>query len=122
MKQTPRGGLSLDGDIKRALAAFPPIWSHPQARSPHYLTDSELRVLKLIRLGMTNNEIGEALFISSATVREHAKKIYSKCDIKGRARLAVLAFTIWDRGLWVDSQRVRQTAVAEERANSNLVI
>ncbi len=112
----PPARFALEDDIKRALEAFPPIWSHPSARGPHYLTDKELSILKMIRLGMTNKEIGEALFISPLTVRHHTKSIHSKCDVKGRARLAVTAFTIWDRGLWVEPRETRDAVVSETRA------
>jgi len=109
--------FNLDEAIKRALEAFPPIWAHPTERGPHYLTDAEVRVLKLLRLGMTNQEIGDALYISPVTVRTHVKRIHAKCDIKGRARLAVTAFMIWDRGL--DRERAkaleRDQAIAEGR-------
>lgn len=109
--------FNLDEAIKRALEAFPPIWAPATERGPHYLTDAELRVLKLLRLGMTNQEIGDALYISPVTVRTHVKRIHAKCDVKGRARLAVTAFMIWDRGL--DRERAkaleRGQAIAEGR-------
>ena len=112
----PLTRFALEDDIKRALEAFPPIWVPPTERAPYYLTEAELQVLKLLRLGMTNQEIGDALYISPLTVRTHVKRIHSKCDVKGRARLAVTAFTIWDRGLWVEPGEKRQAVVAGMRA------
>jgi DNA-binding CsgD family transcriptional regulator len=46
----------------------------------------------MIALGKTNQEIGDALFIHASTVRTHVKKIHSKCDVKGRPRLAIAAY------------------------------
>lgn len=108
---------ALDEAIKRALEAFLPIWSPATDRSPHYLTEAEVRVLKLLRLGMTNKEIGDALYISPVTVRTHVKRIHSKCGIAGRALLAVTAFMIWDRGLDKEQTNAaaRARAVAEGR-------
>lgn len=58
----------------------------------HTLTQSEFRVFRLLGLGLTNQEIAESLFISPLTVRTHVKRIHSKCDIKGRAKLALAAY------------------------------
>jgi RNA polymerase sigma factor (sigma-70 family) len=58
----------------------------------HTLTQSEFKVFRLLGLGLTNQEIAEILFISPLTVRTHVKRIHAKCDIKGRAKLALAAY------------------------------
>ncbi|HDT14437.1 MAG TPA: LuxR family transcriptional regulator [Candidatus Aminicenantes bacterium] len=58
----------------------------------HTLTQSEFRVFRLLGLGLTNQEIAESLFISPLTVRTHVKRIHAKCDIQGRAKLALAAY------------------------------
>ena len=58
----------------------------------HTLTQSEFRVFRLLGLGLTNQEIAGSLFISPLTVRTHVKRIHAKCDIKGRAKLALAAY------------------------------
>jgi RNA polymerase sigma factor (sigma-70 family) len=58
----------------------------------HTLTPSEFKVFRLLGLGLTNQEIAESLFISPLTVRTHVKRIHAKCDIKGRAKLALTAY------------------------------
>jgi RNA polymerase sigma factor (sigma-70 family) len=58
----------------------------------HTLTQSEFKVFRLLGLGLTNQEIAETLFISPLTVRTHVKRIHAKCDIKGRAKLALAAY------------------------------
>ena len=51
------------------------------------LTDRENEVLGLILSGKSNKEIAGALFISENTVKTHARSIYSKYDVGGRAEL-----------------------------------
>jgi len=58
----------------------------------HTLTPSEFKVFRLLGLGLTNQEIAETLFISPLTVRTHVKRIHAKCDIQGRAKLALAAY------------------------------
>jgi len=51
----------------------------------------------MIGLGKTNEEIATALFIHPTTVRTHAKRLHAKCDIKGRALLAIAAYKFYER-------------------------
>ncbi|WP_309137385.1 LuxR C-terminal-related transcriptional regulator [Pseudomonas sp. LS44] len=50
------------------------------------LTGRELAVLKLLAEGLSNQEIGSALFISLNTVKTHTKKINTKLDVKRRTQ------------------------------------
>lgn len=54
------------------------------------LTGREQEVLQLILLGKSNREIAEILCISESTVKTHARSIYSKYDVSGRAELISL--------------------------------
>ena len=54
------------------------------AGSPEQLTRREKEVLALLVGRLTNKEIGERLFISTATVKRHAHNIYEKLNVKGR--------------------------------------
>jgi RNA polymerase sigma factor (sigma-70 family) len=58
----------------------------------HTLTQSEFKVFRLLGLGLTNQEIAESLYISPLTVRTHVKRIHAKCEIHGRAKLALAAY------------------------------
>jgi len=58
----------------------------------HTLTQSEFKVFRLLGFGLSNQEIAETLFISPLTVRTHVKRIHAKCDIVGRAKLALAAY------------------------------
>ncbi|NOU48091.1 MAG: helix-turn-helix transcriptional regulator [Bacteroidales bacterium] len=62
---------------------------HPQQSSS--LTERENSILKLIALGLTNNDIGEKLFISTHTVMTHRKNITRKLGIKTVSGLTVFA-------------------------------
>ena len=46
------------------------------------LTPRELEIITLLALGYQNNEIGEQLFISKATVEQHRKNLKRKLNIK----------------------------------------
>ena len=51
------------------------------------LTPSEQRVAELAASGMTNRDIGAAVFISPKTVDAHLARIYRKLGIHTRAEL-----------------------------------
>lgn len=55
------------------------------------LTDRELEILQLIVEGLSNNAIGETLFISLGTVKTHVRNILSKLCADDRTQAAVLA-------------------------------
>lgn len=57
----------------------------------HDLTDRELEVLALIVKGLNNTEIGERLFISTSTVKNHVSNILSKLNAVTRSEAAALA-------------------------------
>ena len=65
----------------------------------HTLTPAEFKVFRLLGLGLTNQEIADGLYISPLTVRTHVKKLHAKCDIKGRAKLALIAYQVCYREL-----------------------
>jgi LuxR family maltose regulon positive regulatory protein len=48
------------------------------------LTDREREVIRLLALRLTNNEIGEDLFISPITVKHHVANIAGKLGVAGR--------------------------------------
>ena len=48
------------------------------------LTKREIEIVKLIGQGLSNNQIGERLFISPRTVRTHIDNIMTKTDSENR--------------------------------------
>ena len=55
------------------------------------LTNRELEVLKLLSVGMFNNEIAEDLSISERTVKNHVSNIFKKLEVTDRTQAAVFA-------------------------------
>lgn len=55
------------------------------------LTSRELEVLKLIVAGKSNKDIGNALFISEATVKTHVNSLLSKLGVEDRTQAATTA-------------------------------
>lgn len=55
------------------------------------LSDREAEILAQIVAGKTNQEIGDALFISEKTVRNHITSLYGKLGVKTRAQAMVWA-------------------------------
>ena len=60
------------------------------------LTTREIEVLRLIRDGLSNREIGERLFVSKRTAETHVEHILAKLDVSTRAEAAADAV---ERGL-----------------------
>jgi len=56
------------------------------------LTPRELEVLKLIALGMSNDEIAGKLFLTEATVKTHINRLLSKLEVRDRAQAIVFAY------------------------------
>ena len=56
------------------------------------LTEREREVLALVGEGMSNDEIGAALFLSPATARTHVSHAMVKLGARDRAQLVVFAY------------------------------
>jgi Response regulator containing a CheY-like receiver domain and an HTH DNA-binding domain len=55
------------------------------------LTSREREVLQLMAEGKSNRQIGEALFISEKTVKNHVSNIFQKLGVDDRTQAVVLA-------------------------------
>ena len=58
------------------------------------LSPREKEVLSLVAQGLSNREIGLALFISPVTVKVHVRHIFDKLDVKSRTAAAIRAFQL----------------------------
>ena len=63
--------------------------SLPPADEP--LTEREVEVLRLVAQGLSNEEIGNRLFISERTVRTHVSNILGKLHLANRTQAALYA-------------------------------
>ncbi|GCE43842.1 Two-component system, regulatory protein [Rhodococcus wratislaviensis] len=83
----------------RGAAAGQSVLSPPVAsrllqqmqRPEEALTPREAELLTLLARGMTNKELGKALFISEATVKTHLAHIYAKLGVDTRAAAVSVA-------------------------------
>jgi DNA-binding CsgD family transcriptional regulator len=55
------------------------------------LTPTELRVIDLVAVGLTNARIGERLFISRRTAQTHLRNVFNKLGVASRAEVAAEA-------------------------------
>jgi len=55
------------------------------------LTNRERDIVHLVGEGLNNQEIGEALFISTGTVKNNITRILDKLELRDRTQLAILA-------------------------------
>lgn len=55
------------------------------------LTEREKDICKLLGQGKNNREIGEKLYLSEGTVKNHITNILSKLDLRDRTQLAIFA-------------------------------
>ena len=56
------------------------------------LTKREYEILELIASGYNNKEIGQILFISEKTVKNHITQVFKKLDVKDRVQAAHFAY------------------------------
>lgn len=73
------------------LPSLLPTVSGEGEDSAHGLTAREVAVLRLLAEGLSNQEIGNSLFISLNTVKTHAKKINVKLGVRRRTQAIVRA-------------------------------
>jgi DNA-binding NarL/FixJ family response regulator len=64
----------------------------PEVQKISFLTEREREVVGLVCEGLKNKQIGDRLFISEATVRNHLTSILSKLGLSDRFELALYAY------------------------------
>ncbi len=82
--------MGLDGFAERArqeLAATGQTVRRRTVESTEILTAQETHIARLATEGLTNSEIGDALFLSARTVEWHLRKVYTKLGIQTRKDL-----------------------------------
>lgn len=64
----------------------------PDTAALDALTEREREVLRLVGLGLTNDEIAERLVLSPLTAKTHVSRIMTKVGARDRVHLVVLAY------------------------------
>jgi HD-GYP domain-containing protein (c-di-GMP phosphodiesterase class II) len=82
--------------VRLVLAAAGQASPTSQRALPDGLSAREAEVLRLLARGLSNKEIGRALFISPITVKNHVAHLYEKTGVATRAAAALYAV---ERGL-----------------------
>lgn len=79
---------------RRLLAEFATLRPReaPSERPETGFTEREVDVLKLVARGLSNQEIGDALFVSEATVKSHVGHMLGKLGLRDRVQLVISAY------------------------------
>ena len=77
---------------KRVIRHFARLHRDPPPPAVGTLTSRELNVLEMLARGLSNAEIGKALFISETTVKTHVTRVLQKLELRDRAQAIVLAY------------------------------
>ena len=109
IRAVQRGGSPLQPSVAAKLVAHlrrtpepaptaPPVATKPATPAPpaaglptEDLTDREREILRYVARGDNNREIGEALFITEGTVKNHVSNILSKLGLRDRTQAALWA-------------------------------
>lgn len=90
LKDTPRADLvrairaAAHGETVLAPAVAGRLVSRVRGPAPEALSPRETQVLTLVARGLTNAQIGRALFVSEATVKTHLMRACTKLGVAGR--------------------------------------
>ena len=77
---------------KRVIRQFTRIPRPVRPKELGELTERELEILRLIATGLSNAEIGRAVFIGETTVKTHVTHILQKLGLRDRVQAVVLAY------------------------------
>jgi DNA-binding NarL/FixJ family response regulator len=77
--------------VENLLAAPTPAVRTPDGFPVEELTEREREILRQVARGASNREIGEALFITEGTVKNHVSNILSKLGLRDRTQAALYA-------------------------------
>ena len=72
--------------LRKLMSRFSPSTAEPAPTiSVEGLSKREMEVLKSIAKGMSNKDVGKALFISERTVQAHMRSIFNKLGVGSRS-------------------------------------
>jgi len=92
IKKVQSGEIWLDNRMTaEVMRAFAKSSEAGPRREKPLLSDREREIVQLVAQGFRNREIGEKLFISEQTVKNHLHNIFDKLGVSDRLELALYA-------------------------------
>jgi two-component system nitrate/nitrite response regulator NarL len=92
IRKVSDGEIWLDNRMTaEVIDAFKKSSESGQRREKPLLSDREKEIVQLVAQGFRNREIGEKLFISEQTVKNHLHNIFDKLGVSDRLELALYA-------------------------------
>jgi len=90
IRKVNEGEIWLDNRMtSEVIDAFKKSSEAGQRREKPLLSDREKEIVQLVAQGFRNREIGEKLFISEQTVKNHLHNIFDKLGVSDRLELAL---------------------------------
>ncbi|MCP2378476.1 response regulator [Cutibacterium modestum] len=92
LRQVAEGHALLAPEATRRVIARSASRLAKLDRRVENLTSREIEVTRLVARGLSNAEIAAELTVSEATVKTHVSSCLTKCDLRDRVQLVVLAY------------------------------
>ena len=90
--------LPARGDFERIAKSFTDL-GPPANETLHSLTKRELEILQLVAEGLSNEEIGQRIYISKKTVKTHLTNIFDKLQVNNRFKAALWIMPSWKKSI-----------------------
>ena len=92
LRQVAEGHALLAPEVTRRVIARSASRLAKLDRRGEKVTSREIEVTRLVARGLSNAEIAAELTVSEATVKTHVSSCLTKCDLRDRVQLVVLAY------------------------------
>jgi DNA-binding NarL/FixJ family response regulator len=90
--------LQARGDFERIAKSLTDL-GPPANETLHSLTKRELEILQLVAEGLSNEEIGQRIYISKKTVKTHLTNIFDKLQVNNRFKAALWIMPNWKKSI-----------------------
>jgi DNA-binding CsgD family transcriptional regulator len=87
-----RASLMGDGTVAVLLEAARPAELAPLVADAYGLTDTERRVTELVAQGLSTKQIAARLHVTTYTVQDHLKSVFTKSGARSRGDLVARLF------------------------------
>jgi DNA-binding NarL/FixJ family response regulator len=91
LRAVAAGDTDLSADLARSMLAELPGPEQTPAATSAVLSQREAEVLQLFADGCSTVEVGQRLYISAKTVKNHLASIYEKLDARDRTQAVITA-------------------------------